>query len=215
MVAHKVKPFPWIREGSPLFGLSQSCAFIMAANWVMQGMRGMDRGELLFRWLLFFITASLMIRAGLSPITSFVAAHTLNFALNGHPWVCLRYCAFYRRSPAAIECWLDRWCARLERMKWLEEVVIIGSRAKRLCAARSDIDLRVISGATVQHWVFTNLLMLAMRTDALFHRIPLDLYAYDRPQSLRRFDQGEPMAIVLDRNNRLRMLFQDRQLVNL
>lgn len=213
MVAHKVKPFPWIAEGSPLFAVSQSCAFIMAANWLMQGMRGMDRGELLFRWILFLIVAIGFARLGLSPILAVLGAHTLNFAINGHPWVCLRYCAFYRRSPMAIETWLEGWCARLTTLSWLDEAVIIGSRAKRLGSTRSDIDLRLIVGSSLSRWLAINLLLLVMRFDALVRCIPLDLYAYDSPLSLRRFDQSEPMAILLDRHNRIRLLFAERELI--
>ena len=45
----KLKAFP-IRPRSPaLAGLMQSCLFILAVNWCLQGMRGMDRKELCFR----------------------------------------------------------------------------------------------------------------------------------------------------------------------
>lgn len=213
MIPHKVKPFPWIAEGSPLFALSQTCAFILSANWVMQGMRGMDRGELCFRFALFGGLFALLASLGLPPFWAAVGAHSFNFAANGHPWVCMRYCAFYRQSPETIEAWLQDWSAKLQRLNWLQEAVIIGSRAKRLASSRSDIDLRLIVSPGWLGWFRTNLVLLRMRTDALIHRIPLDLYAYDCPLSLRRFDQHEPMAIVLDRQNRVRLLFQHRQIV--
>lgn len=215
MVAHKVKPFPWISEGSPLFAMSQTCVFILAANWVMQGVRGMDNGERVFRLTLFVLLALFFELAGASPLMALVLAHSVNFAFNGHPWVCMRYCAFYKRAPSAVERWLDVWIERLRQLSWLDEAAVIGSRAKRMSSSRSDIDLRLIIAPGFLCWLQTNILILTMRSDALIRRIPLDLYAYDKPQSLRRFDQSEPMALVLDRRHRLRLLFADRQLISL
>jgi hypothetical protein len=40
--------------------------------------------------------------------------------------------------------------------------------------------------------------------------IPLDLYAYDRPESLRRFDQRERLLALVDRSGRLAALFPER-----
>ena len=51
MMAYKLKRFPAPLDSPVLAGVTQSCAFILAANWLMQGMRGMDRKELAFRLL--------------------------------------------------------------------------------------------------------------------------------------------------------------------
>ena len=40
--------------------------------------------------------------------------------------------------------------------------------------------------------------------------IPLNLYAYDDPSSLRRFDQREPLRLILDRQGRLAAAFPER-----
>ena len=45
----KLKAFPIRPTSARLAGLMQSCVFILAANWCLQGMRGMDRKELSFR----------------------------------------------------------------------------------------------------------------------------------------------------------------------
>ena len=52
MTAYKLKRFPAPLDSPALAGVTQSCAFILAANWLMQGVRGMDRKELAFRLLL-------------------------------------------------------------------------------------------------------------------------------------------------------------------
>ena len=40
--------------------------------------------------------------------------------------------------------------------------------------------------------------------------IPLDLYAYDGSDSLRRFDQREPLRLIQDRQGRLAAAFPAR-----
>jgi hypothetical protein len=47
------------------------------------------------------------------------------------------------------------------------------------------------------------MLLIALRARAFLQAIPLDLYAYDGPASLRRFDQAEPLLVLLDRRGRL------------
>jgi hypothetical protein len=45
---------------------------------------------------------------------------------------------------------------------------------------------------------------------AFLRAIPLDLYAYDTPESLRRFDQRERLLVILDRQGRLAAAFPER-----
>ena len=49
MPAYKIKRFPLMPSAPWLQAATQSCAFILAANWCLQGARGMDRKELSFR----------------------------------------------------------------------------------------------------------------------------------------------------------------------
>src|SRR5690242_11924962 len=110
MTAYKLKRFPAPFDSPALAGVTQSCAFILAANWLMQGVRGMDRKELAFRLLLEAVAtaATLLALAGLGvdgPAAlafALAVAHSLNFTLNGQIWVCTRYCRAYRRNPAAV-----------------------------------------------------------------------------------------------------------------
>ena len=57
--------------------------------------------------------------------------------------------------------------------------------------------------ARLAGWLRVNLLLLRLRAQAFLRRIPLDLYAYERPERLRRFDQREPLLVLLDRDGRL------------
>jgi hypothetical protein len=215
----KLKAFP-IRPRSPgLARAMQGCAFILAVNWCLQGMRGMDRKELAFRLLVELALAAVLTAAAwprLGAPTALacgcLAAHTAGFTLNGQVWVCARYCRWYRRDPAALERFLGRAAAELRALPWLREAVCIGSRsdAGRVWSDRADLDLRLICPAGWSGWLRCNLLLLRLRTHAFFGLIPLDLYAYDRPESLQRFDQRERLLVLLDRDGRLGALFPER-----
>lgn len=208
---------------SPLFA-SRSCWFILGVNWLLQGMRGMDMKELSFRlallgiatlgltWLLSQATALPPLAALL---TGLIIAHTLNFLVNGQLWVCLRYCPFYRQDQDRLARRLAHLLDALTKRPWLEEAVLIGSTARlsERPGPRSDIDLRLIFPPGFAGWLRTNLLLLALRARALVTRLPLDVYAYTHPAVLRRFDQTEPLGLVLDRRARLCRGFANRQLV--
>ncbi len=213
------------RAASPkaLFA-SRSCLFILGLNWLMQGVRGMDPKELGFRlileaglagtcgWLVWQST-------GIAPLAALAVglllAHTLNFLVNGQFWVCLRYCPFYRRNTRRLARELQGILGTVAARPWLAEAVLLGSTVTRLEApgTRADIDLRLIFPPGLGGWLRTNLLLLELRATALCRGLPLDVYAFEHPATLRRFDQDEPLGILLDRQARLRRGFANRRLV--
>jgi hypothetical protein len=189
---------------------------ILAINWCLQGMRGMDRGELVFRLALETVVwAALAPLAG--PLPALLLAHSLNFLVNGQLWVCVRYCPIWHRAPAALDRFLARVVAELRQLAWLEEAVCIGSRGGSIATRhdRADLDLRLIAPPGLGGWLKINLLLLALRARALVGLIPLDLYAYDSPASLERFRQDEPLLVILDRRGRLARRFAQRPIVRL
>lgn len=219
--APKRKRFPFEPRSERLARAMQSCAFILAANWCLQGARGMDRKELAFRLgaeLLLAGAAALALggAAGLAaaPAAALgaLAAHSVNFTLNGQVWVCARYCRGWRGDAAALERWFRAEAAALTALPWLREAACIGSRGDRgaLGGDRSDLDLRLVFPPGAAAWLRVNLLLLRLRARAFVAGIPLDLYAYDRPDSLGRFDQRERLLVLLDRDGRLAALFPRR-----
>jgi hypothetical protein len=212
----KAKTFPIAPRSPRLAALMQSCPAILGINWCFQGMRGMDRGELVFRLTLELVLFAALVPA-LGAFGAFVLAHSFNFTFNGQLWVCARYCRLWRRSPAAVERFLRGVAAELRELPWLEEAVCIGSRGAgtEVRHDRADIDLRLIAPGGASGWLKVNLLLLALRTRALLQLVPLDLYAYDSPESLARFRQDEPLLVILDRRGRIARRFAERQLVPL
>jgi L-malate glycosyltransferase len=203
---------------------SRNCLFILAVNWLLQGMRGMDPKELGFRLILLALMAGLAAWPlaaflGLSGLAALALGlgigHTLNFLLNGQLWVVLRYCPAYRQDPARLAARISALLDDVARQSWLGEAVLMGSTVTRLKTPRSraDIDLRLIFPPGVAGWLRTNLYLLRLRFLAACRGLPLDLYAYAHPAVLRRFDQSEPLGIILDRQVRLKRGFANRRLV--
>mgnify|MGYP001099176109 CR=1 FL=1 len=220
----KAKVFRLRAESPAQLFASRSCGFILLTNWLFQGVRGMDAKELSFRILLLAgsttgIALFIHAQAGTAPSTALalglLISHTLNFLVNGQFWVCLRYCPAYRREPRSLTRSVSALVSDVQRQSWLSEAVIIGSLARQatLPGARADIDLRLVFPPGIGNWLRTNLLLLRLRAKAFVAGLPLDLYAYEHPATLRRFDQAEPLGIVLDREARLRRGFANRQLV--
>ncbi len=224
----KAKTFRFRAGSAEPWLATHSCALILAVNWLAQGMRGMDPKELSFR-LLLLAALTLMAGSGLlahggatfdppaALLLDLALAHSINFTLNGQLWVCLRYCPAYRKDPIRLATQTRALVRRVRRCIWLQEAVLIGSAARlaTLPGPRSDIDLRLIFPPGWRGWLKTNLLLLELRAWALVKGLPLDLYAYDHPAQLRRFEQAEPMALVLDRQARLCRGFANRELVRL
>jgi hypothetical protein len=224
MMQPKAKLYRFRASSAATLFESRSCLLILGLNWLMQGMRGMDPKELSFRLLLLAgMTAALAwpawLATGVAPLTALAAgllvAHTLNFLVNGQVWVCLRYCPFYRRDSRFLARELQALLDSVVLRPWLAEAVLLGSTVVRPAAPgpRADIDLRLIFPPGLAGWRRTNLLLLELRARALWRGLPLDVYAYEHPACLRRFDQSEPLGILLDRQARLRRGFANRQLV--
>jgi hypothetical protein len=217
--AYKRKTFPLRPRQAWLDRVLQSCAAILAINWLFQGMRGMQRKELSFRLgfgvMIALLAAAPLAWAGLDPLPAAVlgllAGHSANFLANGQFWVCARYCRSYRGNAARLMAASDALARELAGLPWLEEALFIGSRARGgRPADRSDIDLRLVFPPGLAGWWRTNLLLLRLRSSALRRGLPLDLYAYDAPEALLRFDQNEPMLLAKDSRGRLRRLFHAR-----
>jgi hypothetical protein len=100
----------------------------------------------------------------------------------------------------------------LRALPWLEEAACIGSRGQDVVVRgdRADLDVRLVFPPWFGNWLRLNLLLLRLRAQAFWSMMPLDLYAYDRPESLRRFDQRERLLVLVDRSGRLATLFPER-----
>ncbi|HEV7372207.1 hypothetical protein [Arenibaculum sp.] len=210
----KKKQFDWLPNIPLLRAASQSCLGILLINWVAQGTRGMDRGELVFRALLEVLLAlvfAVVLRLTsdgppvLDGLAGLVLAHTVNWTLNGHVWVCFRYCPGYRADPDLLNAKGRAVIAKVEAARRVQEALVIGSFADHglRLRERSDMDLRLIRPPGLAGWFHANLLLLHLRAWAFLRGFPLDLYAYGDLRFLQRFRTNETWLIIKDAEGRL------------
>lgn len=212
----KPKLYPFAPRSEAMRRLMRTCAFVLAVNWLAQGMRGMDRKELAFRLLAEGVATAILSLAlsGLGAVAVLPAAlvaHSLNFTLNGQFWVCARYCPSYRGDPERLRRFLGAIAPELRRS--VDAAVVIGSMGEGALGPRSDLDLRLVFPPGPRAWLAVNLLLLRLRCSAFLARIPLDAYAYDTVESLARFDPAEPWLVIVDRRGDIARRFLGRRLV--
>ncbi len=210
----KAKSYPLLPQRVQRSRWVQNPLTILCINWWFQGMRGMGRKELSFRLLVeLAVTLALAwvleTRSAAGLLFAWALAHTLNFTLNGQLWVCARYAPRLRVEPARIRRFLERLAARLDRIAWLDEAVVLGSLPARglMPGAGSDIDLRLVFPPGLRGWLRLNLLLLGLRSWALLARVPLDLYGADDLEALSATAPGEPWLVLLDRRGRIARRF--------
>lgn len=213
----KPKLYPFAPRSEAMRRLMRSCAFVLAVNWLAQGMRGMDCKELAFRLLAESLAAAILSAAlsGLGAVAVLPAAliaHSLNFTFNGQFWVCARYCPSYRGDAARLRRFLGDIAPELRRS--VDAAVVIGSTGEGVLGPRSDLDLRLVFPPGPRAWLAVNLLLLRLRARAFRARIPLDAYAYDTVESLARFDPAEPWMVIVDRRGDIARRFPGRRLVH-
>ena len=217
----KPKLYPFAPRGEAMRAVMRSCAFVLAVNWLTQGMRGMDAKELVFRLLfelllatgLFAVLAAMGAPAAL--LLSAFVAHSLNFTLNGQFWVCARYCPSYRGDPARLRRFMRGVARELSGRRSIDAAVAIGSLGGDTFGPRSDLDLRLVMAPGLRAWMAANLLLLRLRARAFLERIPLDAYAYAGVGSLERFEPDEPWVLLSDEHGRIARRFPARRLMSL
>lgn len=190
----------------------QSCLGVLAINWVFQGVRGMQNKELSFRIFLFMFAAVILNILIDNVFIAIFVAHTINWLFNGHIWVCVRYCSFYKRNPDALQEFLNSLINDIRKRSFIKEAVCIGSVGDKnqINSHKSDIDLRIFFASGFDNYLKINLYLLKLRSLAFLKVIPLDLYAYDSILRLRKFRQDEGLLIIKDEYGDIAKLFSDR-----
>ena len=216
----KKKKFGWTPNNELLLRLMQSKVSILTINWVFQGMRGMQSKELSFRFglettliiLLHILVFSNYFEAAASVLVSIFVAHTLNWLLNTHLWVCVRYFPIYRRNPEVLKSYLNSTEIQINNIRWIDSAVCIGSIGDKgdVSSWRTDIDLRLIFEPGIFNYFRMNFYLIYLRTIALFTIIPLDLYAYNDISYLKNFKKDEGLMLLKDTANKIVKLYPEK-----
>lgn len=128
---------------------------------------------------------SLWLPGKLALLLGFLVAHTLNFLFNGHLWGVLKHYGAISVSNEDYLSYMRGLIGRANQVTAIERVMIIGSLARQEWTPHSDLDMRLLFQSGGLNSLHVCLFVMGERTRALFHRFPLDLYAYNRELILK------------------------------
>lgn len=196
-------------EGSWLGRVLQSRTGVIASNWVFQGMRYMNIYEVVLKltldvlFVLLFVFLLVDDVNAVSLLAAFVAAHTVNWILNGHIFVLLRYVLPVPKTVEDFEMYIKTLQQRAMKTNCIDGVAIYGSYCRGQLHKYSDLDVRVIVRDGFFNGVCGALFCLRERFMAFFRSFPLDMYSCVGTRCLDRLRDDEMPVILLDQSGRL------------
>lgn len=178
---------------------------LVPGNWVFQGMRYMNGYELAFKLLL---DGALTVALATPPLiadpvprwtAAFLAAHTINWLINGHIFVLARYFHAVRRDTKDFHQYVESLRERGHARKYLEAVAIYGSYARDALTGTSDLDVRFIVARGWKSAVAGTFYCFLERFRAFLRLFPLDIYCSVELDGLRKLSSDESPVILFDR----------------
>jgi len=157
----------------------------------------MTLGERVFKLFITLILSALLIVLGLNWITAFLAAHTLNFLINGQLPVLMRYVVSdvgltrqkVKIALQKISSTASRWGA--------VDVLVFGSFSRFQMRSSSDLDLRLYHGPGLLNSIMAYCYATYIRIWANLKFVPIDLYCFTDPSFLDRMREDEVPALLL------------------
>lgn len=197
-------------EGSILGRILKTRLAVIASNWVFQGMRYMNIYEIglkLFLDILFvFILLNFFLKEiPLLPavLIALLSAHTINWIINGHIFVLMRYVAPVPKTEKHFEDFITKIKTSALRWKSIDGVAIYGSYCRGNLHQFSDLDVRVITRPGIMNAVYGSIFCFYQRLIAFFYIFPLDIYCCDKMEFLDQLRDDEKPFILIDHSGRL------------
>jgi predicted nucleotidyltransferase len=187
---------------------------VIAANWLFQGTRYMIAYEIglklfleaIFAFpLLYFLLDKVSV---ISAITiSFITAHTINWIINGHFFVLMRYVNPIEKTEQDFASFIEKMTATALKWKSIDAVSIYGSYCRGNLHKYSDLDVRVLTRPGFHNTIKGAIFCFLQRADAFISIFPLDIYCIDKISSLNRMRVDERPVILFDHSGRLSDLY--------
>ena len=196
-------------QGTWMGLIAKSRPGVIASNWLFQGMRYMNWYEVSFKifldvlLMLFLISAFGWWENMAGIIASFLIAHTMNWILNGHIFVLLRYVWPVPKTKNEFEKYVRELADSGENSKHIDGIAIFGSYCRGQLHEYSDLDARVIVGPGLVNGFLGAIFCTVERTKAFFKAFPLDIYCCIEFRSLDRLREDEVPIILIDKSGKL------------
>ena len=197
-------------EGSILGRILKTKLAVIASNWVFQGMRYMNIYEISLKLLIDVLIAFILLRFLLDEISlipailiALIIAHTINWVINGHIFVLMRYVAPVPKTEKHFEDFITKMKVSALRWKSVDGVAIYGSYCRGALHKYSDLDVRVITSPGVSNAIYGSIFCFYQRLIAFFQIFPLDVYCCDKMEFLDQLRDDEKPFILIDHSGRL------------
>jgi len=201
---------PWLVE------FFQSKPGRVLSNWVLQGMLYMNPVEVAVKlgldvlltvlwWLLIGQQPSAMIW-----LAAWFLAHTTNWLINGQPVAMRRHLDWGRNDPRRFIDYIETLERRLQKQSCLAAAASFGSLSKGGYKDTSDIDLRVVMRPGLVNHLRAAIFCVVERLRAAINWFPLDLYAFDLEELLRKMSREEIPVIFYDPDGMLAQTYKER-----
>ncbi len=202
-------------EGSWQGRLLSSKPSVLISNWLFQGMRYMNRYEIGLKILLELgLVAMILAVMGFSfthAVMALPIAHSLNWILNGHFFVLMR---FLRPVAVTVDAF-DAYCQHLKMrgsaLHSLQAIGVYGSYCRGKVHAHSDLDVRVFAAQGFWAAACGAWFCFSERLRAVTKRFPLDIYLVVHERELARLSKTEIPVVLFDKHGRLTAFHQSQQ----
>ncbi|NOX08335.1 MAG: hypothetical protein GXP22_02390 [Gammaproteobacteria bacterium] len=197
-------------EGTFLGTILKTRIAVIASNWVFQCMRYMNIYELSLKLLIDLVFVVIImsffmegIPFGLALLISLVIAHTINWIINGHIFVLMRYVAPVPKTEQHFEDFIVKMKSAAMTWDSIDGVAIYGSYCRGSLHKFSDLDVRVLTHPGVMNAIYGALFCFYQRLIAFFDIFPLDIYCCDKMEFLDQLRDDENPFILIDHSGRL------------
>ena len=203
-------------EGSIFGRILKTKLAVIASNWVFQGMRYMNIYEISLKMFLDLIFMTILLFFFLKEIPlisailiALVIAHTINWVVNGHIFVLMRYVAPVPKTEKHFEDFIHKMNASALKWRSIDGVAIYGSYCRGTLHKYSDLDVRVITHPGVINAISGAIFCFMQRLIAFFDIFPLDVYCCDKMEFLDQLRDDEKPFILIDHSGRLSKRYKE------
>lgn len=198
-------PYNWRTRW--LVAFLQSRFGVLLSNWIFQGMRYMNRYEVLHRLVLetgsilvVYLAGSrlLLLPPAKAALAALLLAHTIFWLFNGHFFVLMRYLTERHNDPQQFLRFIEGLHARVEGRDFLLAVVGFGSLSRNAFNPSSDFDVRFLMKRGFLNRVRAFNLCARERARAFVQGFPLDIYVFDPEEISRKIRGDEPPIVFWD-----------------
>lgn len=143
-------------------------------------------------------------------LIAWLLAHTSNWLINGQPIAMRRHLDWGRNDPRMFIDYIEGLEQRIRRRPYLAAAASFGSLSRGGYKDTSDIDLRVVMRRGLINRIRAALFCVMERLRAAIKQFPLDLYAFDLEELLRKMSRDEVPVIFYDPDDMLARVYEER-----